>query len=90
MRDPDARLGGQVPRPQVDSDLPGDAVATGFANASGISLWLADSTPDMAYLVQESGQVEAWPRANPVIGCDQQTDRATHVQPPSAASRHVP
>ncbi|MGY1842721.1 hypothetical protein [Modestobacter sp. SYSU DS0875] len=51
--------------------LPGDAVATGFHNENGARLWLpAGADPRAAYLVGDSGAVEAWPRADRGVGCD--------------------
>ncbi len=51
--------------------LPPDAEPTGYQR-NGTELWLADSDRHlMAYLVSEdSGRAEAWPRADPPIGCD--------------------
>ena len=51
VRDPDSVLGGHVDRPLLDVELPDDAVASGFASEGGISLWFADSAPELAYRV---------------------------------------
>jgi hypothetical protein len=53
----------------LDAELPADAAPTGFHDAAGIELWVA-ADGSTAYLVGDEGSVEAWPRAEPVIGCD--------------------
>ncbi|MGY1858438.1 hypothetical protein [Modestobacter sp. SYSU DS0290] len=51
--------------------VPGDAVPTGFGNEEGMELWLPPGDdPRSAYLVADSGAVEAWPLAEPPVGCD--------------------
>jgi hypothetical protein len=48
-------------------DLPADAQDTGYRNGE-LELWLSQSNPDAAYL-RAGGDVERWPRAEPVVAC---------------------
>nr|MDT0663349.1 hypothetical protein [Micromonospora sp. DSM 115978] len=73
VRDPEGVTGVPELRQgfRADAELPTDAAPTGYEN-DGTELWLAGSDQDVrAYLVSESGEkVEAWPRADPPVGCD--------------------
>jgi hypothetical protein len=73
VRDPQGVLGdGSLAKAlRLNASLPDDAKPTGYAR-DGAELWLADSDRDrFAYLVTgDPPQVEAWPRADPAIGCD--------------------
>jgi hypothetical protein len=73
VRDPDGLLGRDSLRAafKADAKLPDDAEPTGYER-EGTALWLADSDREStAYLVSENQRtVEAWPRADPPIGCD--------------------
>ncbi|CCG04082.1 hypothetical protein [Blastococcus saxobsidens] len=72
VRDPDGSVSGELAdRLRTDTELPEDAVPTGYLSDAGTELWLAaDVPPGTAYLVDTEDVVEAWPRAEPVIGCD--------------------
>jgi len=73
VRDPDGVLGREPLRLafRIGAVLPADAKPTGYQR-NGTALWLAESDRDStAYLVTDNPrQVEAWPRADPPIGCD--------------------
>jgi hypothetical protein len=73
VRDPEGVTGVPELRQgfRADAELPTDAAPTGYEN-DGTELWLAASDQNVrAYLVSESGEkVEAWPRADPPVGCD--------------------
>lgn len=49
----------------ADAELPDDAVPTGYENAAGVALWLADDG-STAYLVDDD-TVEAWPALEPSV-----------------------
>ena len=73
VRDPDGVLGRESLRLafRAEAILPADAEPTGYER-DGTALWLAESDRDStAYLVTGNPrQVEAWPLADPPIGCD--------------------
>ncbi|MBE1491393.1 hypothetical protein [Plantactinospora soyae] len=73
VRDPEGVLGHEALRRAFRSGatLPEDAIPTGYER-DGTALWLADSDRETtAYLVTEDPpRVEAWPRADPPLGCD--------------------
>ncbi len=54
----------------TDAALPDDATPTGLATTTGVSLWLPPGDANVAYLVEEDGTVERWPRVDPPTGCD--------------------
>lgn len=71
VRDPDGVLPGAQTRPafRPGATLPADAKPTGYER-DGTALWLADSDrASTAYLVK-GDVIEAWPRADPILGCD--------------------
>ncbi|WP_141437164.1 hypothetical protein [Blastococcus aggregatus] len=49
----------------ADAELPDDALPTGYENAAGVELWLADDG-STAYLVDDD-TVEAWPALEPSV-----------------------
>jgi hypothetical protein len=60
VRDPDGVMAHYTDAPFVpDTELPDDAVPTGYENDAEVELWLA-SDLSAAYLV-DGGTVEAWP-----------------------------
>ncbi|HZM83162.1 MAG TPA: hypothetical protein VFC19_46210 [Candidatus Limnocylindrales bacterium] len=69
IRDPDGVVGKSLrDKLAIAIDLPHDARDTGYRNGD-LELWLSPSDPDAAYL-RVRGDVERWPRADPVIACD--------------------
>jgi hypothetical protein len=71
VRDPEGAVDpGLSARLRLDTELPDDAEPTGFETDDGAELWLSESDPSAAYLRDLSGDVEAWPRADPPVGCD--------------------
>ena len=73
VRDPQGVLGDDslAKALRLNASLPDDAKPTGYTR-DGVELWLAGSDRDrFAYLVTgDPPQVEAWPRADPAVGCD--------------------
>lgn len=73
VRDPEGVLGQEALRLafRTGVTLPQDAKPTGYER-EGTALWLAESDrQSTAYLVTEGPRrVEAWPRADPPLGCD--------------------
>jgi hypothetical protein len=69
VRDPDGALPPTFSAGlDLDAELPVDARPTGFESEAGIELLLStDGTT--AYLVDESGATEAWPRADEPAAC---------------------
>lgn len=71
VRDPD----GVLPQEPIAEDfdeksaLPEDAEASGFYNGD-LELWTAPSTFERFVYVGRGDEFEAWPRADPRIGCD--------------------
>jgi hypothetical protein len=72
VRDPEGAVGPQyAERLDLTAQVPDDAAPSGFRNGDGAELWFADSDEgETAYLVEGSGDAEAWPRADPAVGCD--------------------
>jgi hypothetical protein len=73
VRDPEGVLGQEALQRalRTDATLPEDAKPTGYER-DGTALWLADSDRQTtAYLVTGNPpRIEAWPRADPPVGCD--------------------
>lgn len=68
IRDPDGSIAyGVSGKVEIGVDLPADAQDTGYRNR-GLELWLSESDPNAAF-VRTAGDVERWPRADPVIAC---------------------
>lgn len=68
IRDPDDVIGyGVRDRLRIAIDLPADSRDTGYRTGD-LELWLSPSDPHAAYL-RAGGDVERWPRADPVAAC---------------------
>jgi hypothetical protein len=72
VRDPAGKLPpGYTDGLDLTARPPEDAAPSGYADGQGLELWFAESSGgETAYLVHESGDAEAWPRADPPVGCD--------------------
>jgi hypothetical protein len=72
VRDPKGVVSAELSAGFVgDAALPADAVRTGYRNESGVQLWLPSGDDlEQAYLVTSPDDVEAWPLADPPMGCD--------------------
>ncbi len=68
IRDPGDVLQGAAGAPASGIRLPADARDSRYRHRD-LQLWLSPSDPDGVYL-RAGTDVERWPRADPVIGCD--------------------
>ncbi|TWH73399.1 hypothetical protein JD78_01922 [Modestobacter roseus] len=72
VRDPDGVVSPALAA-AFDGDVspPDDTVDTGFGTEDGVRLELPPGDdPSEVYLVAPAGAVEAWPLAEPPVGCD--------------------